>query len=203
MPAAVSVPARRDVPGHPAHRQPQPYPAKQDAPHVGHTRFTRYLAGTQSSNYFCRPAYQQPCLGPHNPSRSARPPGRLHWNLHAILSKYTTLECCRALDKAEDTECQSRPRNWHGRPPHVLHHSQALKLPRLLALALDICLLFSVPLLKESWSQGRQYANTRTSHRSLKPRSPASSQPIIQSFPSLHSHCHGITTCSQVSTTGI
>lgn len=163
-------------------------------------RFTRYLAGTQSWNYFCRPAYQQSCLGPHNPSRSARPPGRLHWNLHAILSEYTPLEYCRELDKAEDTECQSWPRNWHGTPPHVLHHSQALKLPRLLALALGLCLLSSVLLSKSLGA--KRYANTRTSHQSLIPRSPASSQPIVQSFPSLHSHCHEITDCSQVSTTG-
>jgi hypothetical protein len=152
----LSLCSGKTPPWHPPDHQPHPIRSRG----CTYMRPTRHLPGTQRSTYFCGLAYEHSTLGPHNPSRSsAKPPGRLHWNLNAILIQVHCTNIVVNWTQLETLNANHRP--------HVLHHSRTLKPRRPLAIILGLCLLFTVLVsIKEYPSQGRQHANTGTSHRS-------------------------------------
>lgn len=137
-----------------------------------------YLAGSQSSSYFCCQAYQHSSLGPHNPSRSAKPSRRLHWNSPAILIEVHCTSIVVSGTKLKTLNASCRPQMAYQYTtcltsfPCIKTSPSAHHCPRSL----------SAVYSSSSKHLGAKHANTPTLGQAISPlilSSPASSQPTI------------------------
>lgn len=128
-----------------------------------------YLAGSQGWSYFCCRAYQHSSLGPHNPSRSAKPSRRLHWNLHAILIEVHCTRIVVSGTKLKTLNASCRPQMAQHYTtcltsfPCIKTSPSAPHCPRSLSAVYSSALIVSI---KAPWSQARQHANAWASHQS-------------------------------------